>query len=166
MNAEPEPSGAPLARWLKWLPTLMLLIAAGYLGRHYPDLPERVPTHFGLRGEPDGWGPKYVLVFLPGLGLLLDLLVAFFSNKPQYANFPVAVTDENRERLYALYRRMMLRVRLLTAALMAVLTVYSVDVARELRSGLDPRVMGVLVGALLVDTFFWIVRMRAAGRPQ
>lgn len=166
MIEEHEASGVPAARLLKWLPTLLLLISAAYLARHYPELPARVPTHFNARGEPDGWGPKYVLIFLPLLGLSIDLLMAFFSNKPQYANFPVEVTDENRPRLHALYGRMMLRVRLLTAALLAVLTVYSVDVARQLRSGLDPRVMGVLVAALLLDTFFWIARMRAAGKPQ
>lgn len=36
----------------------------------YPWLPERVPVHFGLAGQPDGWGPRPLGAFLlPAIAL-------------------------------------------------------------------------------------------------
>lgn len=42
----------------KWIP--LLIIVAGLVASAlvYPDLPERVPTHWNLAGEVDGWSPR------------------------------------------------------------------------------------------------------------
>ena len=41
-------------------------------------LPDRIPTHFDISGQPNGWGPAGVLWFLPivaaGIYLLLTVL--------------------------------------------------------------------------------------------
>ena len=31
----------------------------------YPRLPERVPVHFGLRGEADRWGGRWMIFMIP-----------------------------------------------------------------------------------------------------
>jgi hypothetical protein len=31
----------------------------------YPELPERVPVHFGLRGEADRWGGRWMIFMIP-----------------------------------------------------------------------------------------------------
>jgi uncharacterized membrane protein len=31
----------------------------------YPRLPETIPVHFGLRGEADGWGRRWMIFLLP-----------------------------------------------------------------------------------------------------
>ncbi len=44
----------------------------------YPSLPEQVPTHFNLKGEPDGWSGRLVASFvLPGLIVLPLLFMGF-----------------------------------------------------------------------------------------
>ena len=45
-----------------------------YLASCYGDLPDRIPIHFDLFGNPDGYGPKWILWLL--LGLLIPLVVA------------------------------------------------------------------------------------------
>ncbi len=53
---------------------ILLPILAGLL--LWNDLPEQIPTHWGINGEPDGWSSKGVAVF--GLPLLL-LAVHWFG---------------------------------------------------------------------------------------
>lgn len=42
----------------------------------YPHLPERVPTHWGMNNQPNGYSPKWAL-FLIGPGLMAALLALF-----------------------------------------------------------------------------------------
>ena len=47
---------------------LAALIALGIHGvtiaMYYPGLPDRIPIHFGIDGQPDGWGDKWMLLLL------------------------------------------------------------------------------------------------------
>lgn len=42
----------------KWIPLLIIAAALAASAVVYPDLPERVPTHWNLEGEVDGWSPR------------------------------------------------------------------------------------------------------------
>ncbi len=47
---------------------LMLIGTLLYTAIVYPHLPERIPIHWNIRGEIDGWAPKHMaFVFGPGL---------------------------------------------------------------------------------------------------
>jgi len=54
---------------------VFILLPFAYLASVYGGLPEQIPIHFDWRGEADGWGPKYILWFLPTIGIPLVLLV-------------------------------------------------------------------------------------------
>ena len=34
----------------------------------YPRLPEQIPVHFGVKGEPDRWGGRWMIFLLPMIG--------------------------------------------------------------------------------------------------
>ena len=42
----------------RWLGLVFIAAAFIFSLVVYNDLPERVATHFGLNGEPDGWSPR------------------------------------------------------------------------------------------------------------
>ena len=65
-------------------------------------LPARIAIHFDLAGNPNGWGSPGSLAILPLVTLGLYLLVTVLSGVPDLFNYPVEVTDENRERLQAI----------------------------------------------------------------
>jgi uncharacterized membrane protein len=56
----------------KWYPLFLVAIAAVASIIVYPKLPERVPTHFDIRGTPNGFGPRWVpTVIFPLMILVL-----------------------------------------------------------------------------------------------
>jgi len=65
-------------------------------------LPDQIPTHFGISGEVDGYGTKSTVFLLPALGTLLSSVFMMLMQFPGSFNFPVAVTDTNRDKLYRL----------------------------------------------------------------
>jgi len=37
----------------------------------YPNLPETIPVHFGLSGEADGWGSRWMIFLMPVIATLI-----------------------------------------------------------------------------------------------
>jgi uncharacterized membrane protein len=144
--------------------TGLLLAAWLFASQTIPALPPTVPTHFGSNGLPDAMGTKALLYALPLLCTLAYALMSVTQRLPlERMNFPVKITDRNRNAVYALAREMLpaLKVGIL-------LTLFGVEwgsidgAARgELSSFFMTAVFGpvVLIIGILVT---YTVRMRSA----
>ncbi len=78
------------------VPTILLvLLLSGYLALVYGSaalLPERVATHFGLNGEPDGWmSQSAYLNFIAAMGVALPLFIVAISFLSRF--FPVGFVN-------------------------------------------------------------------------
>ena len=59
-------------------------------------LPDRIPTHFDISGQPNAWGSPEVLWLLPAIGSGLYLLMtALAAIRFRRFNLPVTVTETN-----------------------------------------------------------------------
>ena len=59
-----------------------------YLGLNWSVLPESVPIHFDAKGEPNGYGSRFVYLILPlGIYLLMLVLPRIDPRKANYAVF-------------------------------------------------------------------------------
>ena len=82
--------------WRFDLPQLLLIGAAfAAAAWAWPQLPERLPTHWNIHGEVDGWGNKFTaLLLVPlimvGVYLLMLLLPLVDPGRANYQNFPKA----------------------------------------------------------------------------
>lgn len=65
--------------------------------RNYRDLPEAIPVHFDFEGKPDRYGSKKYAFLTPVIGTLFYILLAYVIRDPGSANYPVKITDDNRE---------------------------------------------------------------------
>jgi len=66
----------------------------------YQNLPEIVPIHQNLKGEIDDWGSKITLFILPVLSIVILLSISFLIKRPSMLNYPVEITEENKNTLY------------------------------------------------------------------
>jgi len=83
-----EVLGLMLLGYLTWIT---------YWALNGPDrLPDRVPTHFDISGQPNAWGSPGILWILPAAGLgLYSLMTALASIQFRSYNLPVRVTEVN-----------------------------------------------------------------------
>ncbi len=63
-------------------------------------LPEKIPTHFELNGEPNGFGGKKMLIVLLVVMVAITGLMYLSEMFPKMWNLPVKITDANREFVY------------------------------------------------------------------
>lgn len=81
--------------WTAW--AVLLVLTAVDLAWHYPQLPDRMATHFNASGVPDGWSSRpgfltattvttvILSLLFPGLRLLMHVLPARWINLPRHA---------------------------------------------------------------------------------
>jgi uncharacterized membrane protein len=59
------------------------------------NLPEKIPVHFNLAGEPDGYGTRFTLWLLPLTGFIIYMGMTILESFPHIYNYPVEITPEN-----------------------------------------------------------------------
>ena len=150
----------PVLRTFGWLPLVTIVVAVGHILTCYAGLPALVPSHFNLAGWPDAYSRKATLFILPGVVLALDLLLGFIGRHPEWGNYPVEVTEHNRERLHTQFRALLLTTRVLMALTLNSMAILTVEIARHRLERLNPVWIGVCVAALLIGTLTSAWRMR------
>ena len=134
---------------------LVAIVAGVWLA--WPQLPERIPTHFGASGAPDGYGPKAAIWLLPAISIFLYLLLTVVTRFPRSFNYPVKVTDENRPRLEPLALALLGWVKAETLVILAWITLGTIRVAVGKATGLGPAFLFVSLGVVTV-TIGWYMR--------
>ena len=70
-------------------------------------LPDRIPIHFGLGGQPDTWGDKVTIWIVPAVAAIIFVVLTAVSRYPHTFNYPVRITQENARRQYLLARSLL-----------------------------------------------------------
>ena len=140
---------------------IMIFAYVVYLQVTWSSLPERVPIHFNFQGIPDKYGKKGSLFFEPILGLLILGLMMFCEHIPRdWCNFPVEVTEENKERLYEIGIKMMSMIKLMTVAV----CLYA-GISGNL-STMPMWPVWILIGGIFGVVIWGIRAMKKAGKDQ
>ncbi len=89
----------------------------------YYQLPDRIPTHFDLSGEIDGYGSRSTFLVLGCITVFLAISFLVLSTKPQLFNYPLKLTDENKEKQYELAVSMLRQINTLVTLFMVYIIV-------------------------------------------
>ncbi len=136
---------------------------------YYPALPERVPVHWGVNGQPDGWARKSfsTVFFLPVLAAYLQSWFLLLKYDLAHAKMTLPaeqaeVYQHYKERLMVASLRMIDWARGLIAVLLAVISLFILlTTIEELRPWM--KVANIMVwatlGLLLPGLFFFLYRL-------
>jgi hypothetical protein len=143
------------------------LLALGQAVAAWPELPPRVPVHFGASGAPDAWAekslaaifvlPLMALLMGPGIGLLALAAVGSHRPPPDRTELRAAMPP------LAIFLGL---IAALTSALLSGLSMGAIDVARGRADTLGwwPLAGGGLLGACaIVGAIYFLVRHSPIG---
>lgn len=102
--------------FLETISVLFLLASFGYIFLKWSGIPETVPMHWGVNGVADSFGSKTGLLFVPVIAGILFAGISALQRHPSIWNFPVKLTDENRDRVYSISLTMLLSVKAVCSA--------------------------------------------------
>jgi uncharacterized membrane protein len=133
------------------------LLAIGFSWGHYAQLPERVPMHFGLSGQPDGWSSRSFVsvMLLPIMSLILGVGLGGMAYLVSHAKLAVRHNDsglllEAQQRFRRIMANYLSIVALLTSAMMTLLSISSIQVALKELPALPVAFMALCVLLMIV----------------
>ncbi|MBM3755144.1 MAG: DUF1648 domain-containing protein [Acidobacteria bacterium] len=97
------------------LSALLMVAAVAVVAVYWTSIPAEIPTHFNLRGVPDGWGGKGTLLFVAGACVSLFAALTFAPRYPHLINVP----GERTERKLHISIDMLRVLKLVTMAMIA-----------------------------------------------
>lgn len=130
------------------LACILFMLATGLF--YYSALPEQMPVHFNAGGQVDDYGHRSMIFLLPGIAIATSVLVGLIGRDPKNYNYPVKVTNENRELLAGESRLLVSAIILLTNALLAYIHWGMLQIGRGNQSGLSAAVVWLFVGLFLL----------------
>lgn len=166
-------AGKIIGQWPKRLPlslldkimigvsALLVVLALARLAMVYGDLPETIPSHYGLNGEVDGTGGKSTLLILGGVDVLCWAAVVANNFFPQAINVPVFLLRRSGEEIIQGTRVLLNVIAILCAGLFWYLLEATVQIALGSAVAISNIVMFGFVGALILAClvyFFWLWR--------
>lgn len=157
--------------WLELIPILMLGFVLIYTAAHYALLPEQMPTHFGISGQPDDWSAKgFWTVYLPLLigsvvWLSVVLINYFLIIKPEDPGQYMSMNAREKEKLgpvrleeiRTISARAMMIINLTMVALIATIQYGSVNTALGLQKGLGWGV-SIFAIALIIESIGLLIK--------
>ncbi len=166
-------AGKIIGQWPKRLPlslldkimigvsALLVVLALARLAMVYGDLPEVIPSHYGLNGEVDGTSGKPTLLILGGVDVLCWAAVVASNFFPQAINVPVFLLRRSGEEIIQGTRVLLNVIAILCAGLFWYLLEATVQIALGSAVAISNIVMFGFVGALILAClvyFFWLWR--------
>lgn len=138
---------------------LGIIVTWIYVIVSWKNIPQQIPNHFGFSGNPDSWGRKGSILFLPIVASLLYILLSVTSRFPQYFNYMVDITEENSERQYQNARMLMSWMTVEITTVFLCLECQSIQVAMNKSTGLGVWFLPVFLIAFFGTLGFYINKM-------
>lgn len=86
---------------------VVLAAATLFLLLNWENLPERIPSHYNFKGEPDAYGGTGSLIFLMVTGWIIVLMMCILGKFPKYWNTGVERTPANEAVINRIVKDMM-----------------------------------------------------------
>lgn len=140
----------------------LVLLLWGYCIQAYSGLPETIVTHFNASGEPDGWGVVASIFVLPAIALgLYLLLTVLFSRYTKYINYPVPITEENKDIQLLIAKELMQVVNFLTILLITHIGWEIIRIAEGSKTSLTVWFDFLLIAAIFVAVWIYFRKAKA-----
>ncbi len=124
----------------------------------YGNLPETIPTHFGVGGEANDYGSKMTLFFLPVFGTLSFIALTLLNYYPHVFNYPCNITTQNALAQYTNATRMIRYMKFAIVFIMLV-TVFMIYNAVVTGSGrLGSAFVPIMVVVLVIPLMYFIFK--------
>ena len=130
----------------------------------YPNLPERIPIHFDLKGNIDNYRSRHTIFLLPAIISVVITGMTFLNRHPHIFNYPVKITDENAFSEYSRATRLIRVVKLIIVAFVNLMIYEMIRSAKVGHSTLPAWVLIAFIILLMAPVAVAVYRSRK-GKP-
>jgi di/tricarboxylate transporter len=144
---------------LEFVSAAALLAATADVAMHWSMLPQRIPTHFGAAGNPDGWGGKTMLLLLLALTLAVAILLTVAESYQRLINIPIKLDRESPQ-----VRQLLRSMVIVLKAVITLIFVWIVDMTMRTAvgeaNGLGRPFLPVFLVVTLAPMVYYLVKLK------
>lgn len=150
----------PLTKTDKFLEAagLMALVAFWVFNvYHFKALPDTIPVHFSIDGEPDGYGSKWTIISLPVMGTLFYIGLTIISRFPHKMNYSVTVTEDNAEKQYKIMVQLLRVMKVAMVMVFFILDYQSVQLVLNLPNFFGKYFLLLVFALVFAPVFYFLI---------
>ncbi|MCF6213809.1 MAG: DUF1648 domain-containing protein [Flavobacteriaceae bacterium] len=134
---------------------VLLLLMGLMIFQNYSDLPNSIPTHFGIVGAVDEYGRKQMIWLLPGIGFIAFVGMAILNKFPHKFNYLVNITQQNAKQQYTIGTRIVRFTNLFVMAVFFYISNKTLNIALHksppsLEVWFAPTILSVIIVGIIV----------------
>lgn len=132
------------------IPLACVILSFATVAMLWTELPDTIPLHFDVTGEPEAYASKWLLWILPLLNLGVFYLLAKAANPAwqKYSAPLVEVTEENAVRQQTITLQLLAQLRIIICLILAYLAYTSAQIGGGLGKGLSIPILLTLVSLM------------------
>jgi len=125
---------------------------------NYSGLPETIPIHYNVSGEPDQFGARNTIFTLPIVATLLFLWLTLLNLFPKFFNDEPKASNEQASRRLAHTARLFRCLKLVIALVFGLICLQTTGIAHRFVSESAPGFLPVLVAMILTPTIYFAIQ--------
>jgi len=138
---------------------LFLCLSWSYLLLYYSEIPEKIPTHYNIKGVADGFGAKSQLFALLGMGTIIYIALYVLNFFPHKMNHLAEITEENAFYQYTIAKKMFRLINLAIAITFSYLCSKTVHNALNGEVNLDAWMTPIILVLLFVPLVYYLFKL-------
>lgn len=143
---------------LEFLGAMGLLFMFAMVAQYWANLPERIPSHFGISGLPDAWSGKGTLLILPVLSVVLYGGLTVLSRYPHIYNYAWPITPKNAAAQYRLARQLVIVLKTAIVWIFAYLDWQTIQTALGRAQGLGQTFLPIFLVVVFGSLGFYLYK--------
>lgn len=145
---------------------LSLVILFGSPLCYFNSLPETIPIHFDLYGNPDGFANKNNVWATPIIASLLYAGMNQLIKYPHLFNYPIKINEKNAAKHYQKAIKLLRTLNTIIVVLLTSISCGSIQTALGNQKGLNPNVMVVGGVFIFLVLLIYLVDISKKGNSQ
>jgi uncharacterized membrane protein len=137
---------------------LFIIVTLIFTLANYYALPDILPRHFNISGQPDGYWNKENIWFLPTIILIAYIGLTILGRYPKSFNYPYEITIENADSQYRNSVLMIRTLKTLIVLMFAYMTYATVRIGLGDQAKLGALFTPIALSSILGTIIFFIYR--------
>ncbi|HVW08686.1 MAG TPA: DUF1648 domain-containing protein [Bryobacteraceae bacterium] len=144
---------------LEGISAVAVIAAAAEIAIRWNALPAKIPVHFGIHGEANGWGSRNSLFMLLGATVMMFALLTISETNQRLVNIPVKV-DRDAPAAKRLIRSLTIAIKAVLSAGFLWITHVTIAIALGERTAMGRVFLPLFLGAVFVPIVYYSVRLK------
>jgi uncharacterized membrane protein len=140
--------------------TCLMILLIFWIGTFaiYPQLPDKIPSHFNAEGQADDFSNRIHIFQLPIIATVIYIGMTLLNKHPHLYNYPAVVTADNARQLYTSATRLIRVLKLLVVVIFCGIALMSVKASLKGGNGLGGWFLPLAIAMMIIPNIFYLLK--------